>query len=363
MKPFFSIVIPCCDVEPYVRECLSSVAKQSFQDWECLIGIETSKDRTDEVIREIASGDGRFRIFRGPRSGSCSASRNTGIDMARGEYVIFLDGDDSIADESLARLAAKIDANPGADLYQGNIMAYDERTGKRELWGQYTEKSPSEMTGIEAIVELYRLWSGEFCQMLQLTIFRREFMIEHDLKCIYGLRKQDQEVSPRALYRAKRVVPLHEPFYLYRIRPDSVTTAKNKLGHFHKDFAVIFKSLLAFYATISRESDFDPRVAPFWVYQCLSRIFFIWFYPYHMKNISRQQRVETLQLLFDDGFGDFKILLKYANFPKRVAGLGLRIFLCHPHLRRLVEIFFECYYKLCEIRGNQRPRCCLCSKD
>lgn len=363
MKPLFSIVVPCCDVEPYVRECLASVAKQSFRDWECLIGIETSKDRTEEVIREITVGDERFRIFNGPRSGSCSASRNTGVDMARGEYVIYLDGDDSIADESLARLAAKINARPGADLYQCTIAAYDERTGKREFWDNFTAESPSEMTGVEAILELTRLWGGDFCQMLQITIFRREFQIEHDLKCIYGLRKQDQEVSPRALYRAKRVVPLHEPFYLYRIRPNSVSTAKNKLGHFYKDFAIIFKSLLAFYATISRESDFDPRVVPFWLSQCLSRLFFLWFYPFYTENISRQQRVETLQQLFADGFGDFDLLLKCAKFSKRILGWWVRIFVCHPRLRRMAELFFECYYRLCEVRGRKRERCCLCSES
>ena len=353
MKPFFSIVVPCCDVEPYVRECLSSVAEQSFRDWECLVGIETSKDRTDEAIQEVTAGDERFRIFRGPRSGSCSASRNTALDMARGEYVIYLDGDDSLADESLARLAAKINANPGADFYQCTVAAYDGNTGKRELWDNFAADSPSEMTGVEAIIELYRLWRGEYCQMLQIAIFRREFLLEHDLKCIYGLRKQDQEVSLRAFYRAKRVVVLHDPFYLYRIRPNSVSTAKNKLGHFYKDFAVIFKSLLAFYAAISRESDFDPRVTPFWVRECLHRAFFMWFYPFYLKNVSRQQRVETLQQLFADGFGDFDLLLKHANFPKRVAGWWVRIFVRHPHLRGLAELFFKCYYKLCGWFGTR----------
>ena len=82
MSPFFSIIVPCCDVEPYVRECLNSVLDQPFTDWECLSGVETSKDKTEEIVREYAAKDSRFRVFTGPRSGSCSASRNTGIDMA-----------------------------------------------------------------------------------------------------------------------------------------------------------------------------------------------------------------------------------------------------------------------------------------
>ena len=50
MKPFFSFAVPCCDVEPYIEECLQSILNQSFQDWECILGIETSKDRTEEII-------------------------------------------------------------------------------------------------------------------------------------------------------------------------------------------------------------------------------------------------------------------------------------------------------------------------
>ena len=132
MRPFFSIIVPCCDVEPYVRECLDSVLNQSFSDWECLIGVETSKDKTEEIVREYAAKDSRFTVFTGPRSGSCSASRNTGIDKATGEYVIFLDGDDTITEGSLQRLHDKILERPGADLYPCAIQVHNDMTGKDE---------------------------------------------------------------------------------------------------------------------------------------------------------------------------------------------------------------------------------------
>lgn len=98
--------MPCCDVEQYVHESIGSLLRQTFADWECIVGVETSKDNTEGIVREYAAADGRFRVFTGPRSGSCSASRNTGIDMARGDYVIFLDGDDTIVEGSLQRLLA-----------------------------------------------------------------------------------------------------------------------------------------------------------------------------------------------------------------------------------------------------------------
>ena len=60
MNPFFSIIVPCCDVAPYLRECLDSVVKQPFSDWECLLGVEESKDDTEEIVREYAAKDPRF---------------------------------------------------------------------------------------------------------------------------------------------------------------------------------------------------------------------------------------------------------------------------------------------------------------
>ena len=169
MRPFFSIIIPCCDVEPYVKECLDSLLHQSFGDWECLLGIETCKDRTEDVIRDTIGTDPRFRIFRQERSGSCSATRNTGTDMAQGEYVIYLDSDDTIAEESLARIADKIRANPGADLYPCEIVAYVEGTSQREIRENYPPKtSPAELTGPEAtlFIAQYDIYP---CPMLQMT--------------------------------------------------------------------------------------------------------------------------------------------------------------------------------------------------
>ena len=350
MKPFFSIIVASCDVEPYIRECLASVTEQSFQDWECLIGIEPSKDKTEELIGELTSGDERFRIFHGPRSGSCSASRNTGIDMAQGEYVIFLDGDDTIAEESLARIAAKINSIPGADLYPCAIVAYDEDSDRRELRDNYTDASPAVMTGVEATLEVDRLWGGKLCPMLQLTVFRREFLQEHDLKCIYGLRRQDSEFSPRALYLAQKVVPLHEPFYLYRLRPNSVSSAAKGPGYFHKDWAIITKSLFAFFAAVSRKPDFDPRVAPCWVRQWVSRFIYFWFDPQNIRTIPRERRLETLNMIFADGFGDFDALLKYAGKFKQLAGWWVRAFVRHRLLRLPAECFFRCYFRMSGVK-------------
>ena len=345
MKPFFSLIIPCCDVEPYIRECLDSVLKQPFTDWECLIGVETSKDNTETIVREYAANDARLKVFTGPRSGSCSASRNTGIDMAQGEYVIFLDGDDTIAEGSLQRLHDQIAARPGADLYPCAMLVHNEITGKDEpTRDNYPADFNGELTGPEATLMVYRYRQNP-CPMLQLSVFRREFLLANDLKCIHGLRRQDSEFSPRALYLAKRVIPLHEPFYLYRIQSASVSSSARGAGYFHRDFAIILRSLFAFHAKVSADKEFNPIVSEYWARQWIQLIFFFWFYPRNIDKIPRALRVETLELLFDHGFNDFNLLItSIPQKSKRMLAWWIRLFIRCPSMRLFSEWFFRCYF-------------------
>ncbi len=352
MKPFFSFAVPCCDVEPYIADCLKSILDQSFQEWECILCIETSKDRTEEIIREKTAGDPRFKIITGPRSGSCSVPRNIGIDTAQGEYVVFLDGDDTIADGCLERLHEMICANPGADLYPCAIVANNELNGKSELRDNYRKDAPAEMSGVEATLYLERCWHGDFCPMLQLTVHRRDFLVEHGLKCVPGLRHQDSEFSPRALYLAKRVVPLHEPFYIYRIRENSVQTRAKGADYFMKDWSVITKSLLAFYGRVSREDGFDARVVPCWIRQWASRMNYMWFSAKAQRLIPREKRAEWLNFIFEDGFDSYCRMMRSGSFPQRAAAFHVRLFVRCPSLRWASELFFRCYFKLVNRNGN-----------
>lgn len=357
MKPFFSIIVPCCNVAKYLRECLDSIVGQSFRDWECIIGVETSDDGTDEIVRGYEARDGRIRVFTGPRSGGCSATRNKGFAAAAGEYVICVDGDDSIAEGSLQHIHDAIAERPGADLYPCAIRVYNELLRREEpLRDNYAPDFCGELTGPQATKAVH-MRSRAPCPMMQMTVYRRAYLEERGLRCVEGLRCEDNEFTPRALYLARRVIPLHEPFYFYRIRANSIITAGSKAGALLADRALVLKSLYAFHAKVSREAGFDRSISVLWSEQWLTWPYFFWFSPKAICSLPAKKRRETLSLAFADGFGDFNAMTAVSTLPRKAAAHFLKLFLRRPRLGWISDAFFLCvYYPLVWLRDATRRR-------
>ena len=94
MMPYFSIIIPVFNVAPYLRECLDSVLSQTFTDWEAICVDDGSTDGSGAILDEYAAKDKRFRVVHKENEG-VSVARNVGLDLANGEYILFLDSDDT----------------------------------------------------------------------------------------------------------------------------------------------------------------------------------------------------------------------------------------------------------------------------
>lgn len=100
--PLVSIVIPVYNVELYLRECLDSVISQTYHNLEIICVNDGSPDNSLSILEEYAAKDSRIRIISQENAG-ISVARNTGMDVATGEYIYFLDSDDYIALEMVER--------------------------------------------------------------------------------------------------------------------------------------------------------------------------------------------------------------------------------------------------------------------
>lgn len=96
MYPTVSVVVPCYNQGVYLTEALDSVLHQTYYDWECIIVNDGSNDETEKIAHSFCDKDHRFK-YMCTNNQEVSAARNTGIDKARGKYILPLDGDDKIS--------------------------------------------------------------------------------------------------------------------------------------------------------------------------------------------------------------------------------------------------------------------------
>ena len=101
--PRISVIVPIYNSERYLRECIESVIGQSFVDMELVLVDDGSTDSSPDICSEYAAGDGRIKVVTQP-NGGLSAARNKGIDAASGEYLFFIDSDDTIHHDALSAL-------------------------------------------------------------------------------------------------------------------------------------------------------------------------------------------------------------------------------------------------------------------
>ncbi len=95
-NPLISVVIPVYKVEPYLRECVDSVISQTYKNLDIILVDDESPDSCPAICDEYAERDSRVRVIH-RKNGGLSAARNSGIDIARGEYITFIDSDDYVS--------------------------------------------------------------------------------------------------------------------------------------------------------------------------------------------------------------------------------------------------------------------------
>lgn len=118
-KPLVSIIIPCYNVENYVEECINSLLKQDYENWECIAINDGSKDATLDVLKRIEANNNKIKVLTKQNSGP-SDTRNMGIELAKGEFIYFLDSDDAITPDAIGTLVSSFENN---DIIVGKTKA------------------------------------------------------------------------------------------------------------------------------------------------------------------------------------------------------------------------------------------------
>ena len=223
-KVKFSIVIPFYNVEKYAVQCLQSLMQQTFSDFEAILVDDGSTDGTAAIIDRYAAMDARFKPFH-KENGGLTSARKCGTEMARGEYIVPVDGDDWISENYLMSFSHLIDEYH-ADIYMaGYRRVSDNGTILQE---RVPEKGKTFYKRNEIENEIFPNLMN-LIPMVWSKAFKRELYTKYQMmvdNCI--AMGEDGVISYSCIANADSLCMSDECNYFYRDNQNSMTRLKTK---------------------------------------------------------------------------------------------------------------------------------------
>lgn len=207
----FSIIIPCFNSKVFLRKCLDSILSQSFSDFEVIAINDGSTDGTSEILDEYNSKYPFVHVYHFSNSG-VSISRKRGITLATGEYIIFVDSDDTIAPNLLFNLHKAIISYKKPDLirYQSNLI--NDVANKDHERYNFTTNVEIPCTGLEAL----KMWSSPGKKYAVYWLFAFKSSIFSKVLFVTTLRcYEDVALIPILIASSNKVVTIDYVGYNY----------------------------------------------------------------------------------------------------------------------------------------------------
>lgn len=208
-----SIIIPVYNVESYLPECIESVLEQTYSHWELLLIDDGSSDGSPQICDEFQRKDSRIRAIHKENQGP-SAARNLGIEIAGGDYIVFVDSDDWIAPGMLEEMAGKIYR------YQTDlVMCGFERVHTN--WRRRYRISPYSLVILQSQMELASVYKRSETNMFGVSIwaklYRRDILMDNHIRFRQDVSYEEDCLFNLEYFRhVSTVAVLRDIFYFYR---------------------------------------------------------------------------------------------------------------------------------------------------
>lgn len=247
-KKLISVIIPIYNTEQYLKECLDSVCSQSYKDIEIICINDGSTDNSEEITRSYAQQDQRIKLISQKNQG-LSITRNNGVSQAQGEYLFFLDSDDTIEQNAIETLYNRAERTQ-ADIVICNLNKIYDSKKKEEsspFWKRIDSKGkiheqgeipitfrPSNISDYIYITPCYA-WN---------KLYKTEFLKKHEIRFVPHIIYEDIIYLTDIILSNPQMSYCCEALYNYRMRDDSLChrTDKKQLDII-KVFKIIEKKL------------------------------------------------------------------------------------------------------------------------
>lgn len=216
-----SIIIPAYNAEKFIVKTINSIASQSYNNIEIIIINDGSSDNTEAKIKQLQSEDNRIKLFSQHNCG-IAATRNKGIRLACGEFVVFVDSDDDLHPDFLSKMVQRQKQTKGEVIYSGFLKVMSK--GCMPRLSDFREQN--QLVGFLEQKSLVHI--GCF-------LISRSFLLDHSLFFDESLRTGEDILFICSLFCHINAYAVPEYLYYYQYRTDSIMNSQWTKQHYELD--------------------------------------------------------------------------------------------------------------------------------
>lgn len=280
-----SIIVPIYNVEAYLKKCIESICEQSYKELEIILVDDESPDNCGHICDEYAKKDTRIKVIH-KKNGGISDARNAGLDIATGEYIGFVDGDDYIHPQMFEILYNGINQND-ADV---SICLYKKVSDKEQVVYEQYDNTDDWLVIIDDKDKL-KYSFGEKSRVSFILLWNKLYKakIFDEIRFPYGKTHEDQFTTYKTIHLADKVAYTKKELYYYIQRQGSIM---------HSDFSK------------KRLDDLDALKEKLELYEKTNR------FDWYEKNLElyRYTMLQMTFLISKSQNADIKWLLPYKKF-------------------------------------------------
>ena len=238
----FSIIVPVYNVEKYLTECLESIISQIYLDYEVICINDASKDKSSKILLEYAERYEKITIINNTENRGLSYSRNVGLKAAVGEYIVFVDSDDYIKEDTLSKFARALE-NKSVDILNFNYdMLFETVNNEDERINPPYNTFNIPISGQQWYCQSRK--DRTYTPMACNKVFRRGFLLDNNLFFYESLLHEDELYAIQTLFHAKNVMNIEESLYVYRKRDNSITMSRQTTKRLDSFVVITYQTFL-----------------------------------------------------------------------------------------------------------------------
>lgn len=276
--PIISVIVPVYNVEKYLHRCIDSILTQTFKDFELILVDDGSTDNSGNICDAYCQKDNRIIVIHQDNQGQ-AAARNCALNIAKGDYISFVDSDDYIHPQMFEVLIGIVSVSKSEVV----LFQYVEGEDNRYFW----EKTTSD----------YLLYNGKDylrncllnnergCWVLWDKLFSRDCF--KDLRLPEGRKYEDNATVYKILYPINRIAVTDNVFYYYYTNQNSTT--KSEFSEVKADWPLALGEMIEFFYS---KNDIE-------ICDCLTKRYFnegVYFYNTISERFPESKRLNEIKL-------------------------------------------------------------------